>query len=287
LPWPRPISAKIVVVSEMWNSVASGWEANAEFVDGHLAAATDILLDATRITEGDAVLEVAAGPGGAGLHAAERVGPGGSVTLSDDAPEMVAIAARRATGYPQVGTAVFDQSDIVAEDGRFDAVISRHGLMFAEDPVGAVKEAVRVLRPGGGFGAITWGPRDKNPWLGLVLDAVGEQFGVPFPPPNVPGPFSLGDAGVLNSVLKEGGLEGVEVKALETPMHAASVQAWWERVPQLAGPLATALAAMEPEVREQIAQRALDAGTEASRADGDGVVLSGSVLIASGQAPRH
>ncbi len=274
-------------MSEMWDSVAPGWEANAEFVDGHLAAATDILLDAARITEGDAVLELAAGPGGAGLRAAERVGPGGSVTLSDDAPGMVAIAARRASGYPQVDTAVFDQCDILAQDGCFDAVISRHGLMFAEDSVGAVKEAVRVLRPGGGFGAITWGPRDMNPWIGLVLDAVGEQFGVPFPPPSVRGPFSLDDAVLLTSVLNEGGLEEVQIQAVETPMHAASIQAWWERVPQLAGPLATALAGMEPEVREQIAQRAMDSGTEAARADGDGVVFSGSVLIASGWAPQR
>lgn len=273
-------------MSEIWNSVAPGWEANAEFVDGQLADATDILLEAARIAEGDAVLELAAGPGGAGLRAAERVGPRGSVTLSDDAPEMVAIAARRAGGYPQVSTAVFDQSNIIGEDGQFDRVISRHGLMFAEDPVGAVKEAVRVLRPGGGFGAMTWGPREKNPWLGLVLDAVGEQFGVPFPPPNVRGPFSLDDAGVLASVLSEAGLHEVEVQAVETPMHAASVRAWWERVPQLAGPLASALAAMEPDVREQIARRAMDAGTEGSRSDGDGVVFSGSVLIASGQLPR-
>jgi hypothetical protein len=37
-------------MSEMWNSVAPGWEANAEFVDEHLAAATDALLDAAEIT---------------------------------------------------------------------------------------------------------------------------------------------------------------------------------------------------------------------------------------------
>ena len=207
--------------------------------------------------------------------------------LSDDAPEMVAVAARRATGYPQVSTAVFDQSEILAEDGHFDAVISRHGLMFAEDPVGAVREATRVLRPGGGFAAMTWGPRSMNPWLGLVLDAVGEQFGVPFPPPNIRGPFSLDDAALLTSVLEEGGLDDVQVQAVETPMHAASVQAWWERVPQLAGPLATALAAMEPDVREQIAQRAMNAGAQASRRDGDQIVFSGSVLIASGRAPQH
>lgn len=273
-------------MSDMWDSVAPSWEANAEFVDEHLAAATDVLLDAAGITEGDALLELAAGPGGAGLQAAQRVGPKGSVVLSDDAPEMVAVAARRGIGYPQVSTAVFDQSEILAEDGHFDAVISRHGLMFAEDPVGAVREATRVLRPGGAFAAMTWGPRRMNPWLGLVLDAVGEQFGVPFPPPNVRGPFSLDDAALLTSPLEEGGLEDVQVQAAETPMHAASVEAWWERVPQLAGPLASALAAMEPDVREQIAQRAMSAGAEASHREGSQIVFPGSVLIASGRAPQ-
>src|ERR1039458_7998235 len=89
-------------MSEMWNSVAPGWAANADFVDEHLAVATDALLDASGITEGDAVLELAAGPGGAGLRAAQRVRRKGSVVLSDDAPEMVAAAARRAIGYPHV-----------------------------------------------------------------------------------------------------------------------------------------------------------------------------------------
>jgi hypothetical protein len=126
-----------------------------------------------------------------------------------------------------------------------------------------------------------------NPWLGLVLDAVGEQFGVPFPPLNVRGPFSLDDSALLTSVLEEGGLVDVQIQAVDTPMHAASVQAWWERVPQLAGPLASALAAMEPAVREQIAQRAMSAGAQAANRDGDQIVFRGSVLIASGRAPQH
>jgi SAM-dependent methyltransferase len=272
-------------MSEMWDSVAPGWEASAQFVDSQLALATESLLDAADVGEGDAVLDLAAGPGGAGLAAAERVGPRGSVVLSDAAAEMVAVAARRASGQPQVSTAVYDQSEIEAEDGHFDAVISRHGLMFAEDPVGAVREAVRVLRGGGRYAAMTWGPRDLNPWLGLVLDAVGEQFGVPFPPPSIRGPFSLDDPELLRSALQDGGLTDVQTETVETPMHADSLEAWWERVPKLAGPLAIALAGMEPEVREEIEQRALGLGASASRRDRDGIVFAGSVLIGSGRTP--
>ena len=66
-------------------------------------------------------------------------------------------------------------------------------------------------------------------------------------------------------------------------MHAASVEAWWERVPQLAGPLATRW----PPWSRMYASRSLSArwnAGAASRRDGDQIVFSGSVLIASGRA---
>ncbi len=271
----------------MWNSVAPAWERNADFVDEHLAAATEALLDAAHVTGGASVLELATGPGGAGLAAADRVGPSGHVLLADDAQEMVAVAARRADGRSGVSTAVFDQSAIDAADGSFDAAISRHGLMFAQEPAAAVREAVRVLRPGGRYAAMVWGPRDANPWLGLILDAVGEQFGVPFPPPGIAGPFSLADSAKLTVVFEAAGLEDVQVTSLATPAPAASVDAWWERVPHLAGPLATALEAMEPDVREAIRERAVSAACAVARTTGDGIELDGSVLIASGRRPRR
>jgi ubiquinone/menaquinone biosynthesis C-methylase UbiE len=274
-------------MSEMWDSVAPSWEANAGFVDAQLALATQALLDAAHIGEGDRVLDLAAGPGGAGLAAARRVGSTGRVVLSDVAGEMVAVAAKRASVDAQVSTAVFDQSLIDFGDDSFDAVINRHGLMFVEDPVQAVAEAVRVLRGGGRYAVMTWDRREVNPWLGLVLDAVSAQFGVPFPPPNVRGPFSLDTAHALTSVLRDGGLENVTVEALPTPMRAASLREWWERVPKLAGPLAIALAGMEADVRDAIADRAMQSGAKAAASDEAGVVFDGSVLIGSGnKAPR-
>ena len=154
--------------------------------------------------------------------------------------------------------------------------------MFVEDPAQTVAEAVRVLRAGGRYAVMTWDRREMNPWLGLVLDAVSAQFGVRFPPPNVRGPFSLNTPDSLTSVLQDGALEDVTVEAMSTPMRAASLEEWWERVPKLAGPLALALAGMDAEARDAIGERAIQSGTKAAASDVDGIVFDGSVLIGSG-----
>lgn len=205
--------------------------------------------------------------------------------LADVAPAMVEIAARRAAGMAQVETIVCDQAAIDAPAESFDVALARHGLMFAEDPAAAVSEAARVLRPGGGYGAITWGARESNPWLGIILDSVGEQFGITFPPPGIAGPFSLGEPEKLAGALAGGTLEEVEVRELATPMHGSSLEEWWERVPQLAGPLAQALGGMEPEVREAIRERALGRASGVAREVDGGVELDGSVLVAWGHRP--
>jgi SAM-dependent methyltransferase len=272
-------------MSDMWNAAAGGWERNAEVIDAHLAAATEVLLQAAGVGEAAAVLDVASGPGGAGVAAAARVGPAGSVVLADVAPAMVEAAARRTETMANVRATVCDELAIDAPDASFDAVICRHGLMFVAEPADAVREAMRVLRRGGRYAAMTWDARAANPWLGLILDAVGEQFGVPFPPPGISGPFSLEEPEQLAQALRAGGLEDVEVTRHAAPMTLPSLVAWWERVPELAGPVAQALAGMEPGVRDAICRRALAAGETAAQIVDDGVRFDGSVLIGSGRVP--
>jgi hypothetical protein len=68
-------------------------------------------------------------------------------------------------------------------------------------------------------------------------------------------------------------------------MRAASLEEWWERVPQLAGPLALALAGMDADVRDAIGERAMQLGGESAVSEDDGIVFEASVLIGSGHKP--
>lgn len=269
-----------------WNVAAAGWGEHAGFIDGREAVVASRMLDLAAVGAGDRVLELACGPGGVGLAAAERVGPDGEVVLSDVAPGMTEIADARARdlGLGNVSVRVLDLERIDEPDDAYDVVLCREGLQLVPDPAQAAGEMRRVLRPGGRTVLAVWGPRADNPWLGVLLDAASTQFGAPMPPPGLPGPFSLDEPERLAAVLAGARLVDVEVEELATPLSADSFEDWWSVVPSLAGPLAQVLAAQPEEARQAIqasARRALTA-----YATPDGLEIPGLSLVAVARAPR-
>jgi SAM-dependent methyltransferase len=231
------------------------------------------------------VLELASGPGGLGIAAAERVAPGGEVVLSDVVAEMTEIAAARASarGVTNVRARVIDLEEIDEPDRAYDVVLCREGLMFALDPARACTEIARVLRPGGRVGIAVWGPRERNPWLSIVQDAVTAQLGAPIPPPGIPGPFALADAERLAALLTGAGLQDVEISELPVPLRAASFDEWWERTLALAGPMAKVLAGLPSEAAHELRERARQAVRPHETATG--LDLPGVTLLAQGCRP--
>jgi enediyne biosynthesis protein CalE5 len=270
-------------VHEMWASVADQWGAHADYIDTRGAELTARLLALTAPQPGERVLELACGTGGVGIAAAELVGPSGEVVLSDVAPEMTAIAAARARGLANVSARPLDLERIDEPDGAYDVVVCREGLMFALDPVAAAGELRRVLRPGGRVAVAVWGPRERNPWLAVVFDAVSAAVGAPVPPPGIPGPFSLDDAGRVADVLAAGGLQNVSVEELPVPLRAASFDEWFARTSAIAGPLAARLAAMPDAARAALRARLQEATAPYATAGG-GLDIPGVSLVASGHA---
>lgn len=268
----------------MWAAVAGAWERHAEYSDGRGAAAAELMLRLTAPQPGERVLELACGPAGLGLAAAERVGPAGEVVLSDVVAEMTSIASARAAarGLSNVSARVLDLERIDEPDDAYDVLLCREGLMFAPEPAAAAREIRRVLRPGGRVAVAVWGPRDRNPWLGVVFDAVSAQIGRPLPPPGMPGPFALQDADRLAGLLVDAGLADVEVGELDVPLRTTSFDEWWTRTSALAGPLTHILASLPDEASAALRVRLVEA-TRPYETSGGGLEFPGVTLVASGR----
>ena len=113
-----------------------------------------------------------------------------------------------------------------------------------------------MLRPGGRVAVAVWGPRERNPWLGIVLDAVSAQIGAPVPPPGVPGPFSLDDADRLAGLLAGARLEDVEVERAAGAAARRVVRGVVGADLALAGPLAKVLGSLPAAAAQALRARA-------------------------------
>jgi SAM-dependent methyltransferase len=125
-------------------------------VDTFLTPLGPRLVEACRIAAGQRVLDVGAGTGNASLPAAAR---GARVTASDLTPELLADGRRRADAEGL--TLEWSQADaehLPFDDAGYDVVMSCIGVMFAPHHQEAADELVRVCRPGGTVGLLSWTP---------------------------------------------------------------------------------------------------------------------------------
>ena len=135
------------------------------------------LVEACGIGSGMRVLDVAAGTGNASLPAAQT---GADVTASDLTPELLEAGRRRAESDGlELEWAEADAENLPFEDESFDVVMSSIGAMFAPHHQEVADELVRVCRPGGTIGLLSWTPEGM---IGALFRAMG-----PFAPPPPPG----------------------------------------------------------------------------------------------------
>lgn len=162
----------------MW---ASGDYARvADEVVGGLGA---ILVDTVDVRQGQRVLDVAAGTGSSAIPAARR---GADVTATDLTPRMLDVgrAAAEAKGLT-LAWEVADAEALPYGDAAFDAVLSCIGVMFAPHHQLAADELVRVCRPGGTVGVLSWTP---DGFIGQLF-ATMKPYAPPPPPGASPAPW--------------------------------------------------------------------------------------------------
>jgi SAM-dependent methyltransferase len=264
---------------ERWESVAAGWESGADaFYDGALPV-SHWMVDRLQPQPGQTILELAAGRGDVGFLAAELLHPGGKLISSDGAEAMVEAARRRAAqlGIDNVEFKPIDLEWIDAKLATIDGILCRFGYMLVVDPEHALREARRVLRPGGKIVMAVWDEPEANPWLTVFMAAARDLGLAPPPSADEPGPFSLSARGAVAELLQDAGFDTPIVEPIELTFRTPTLDALWETQRALSAAMRKLLDGLPPADHYKLREAAEERWAPYTAADGS-VALPGRAI---------
>ncbi|WP_432893670.1 class I SAM-dependent methyltransferase [Kribbella sp. CA-245084] len=221
------------------------------------------LREACGVRDGDRVLDVGCGGGQTTRDAAADAGQ----VLGVDVSERMLEHARRQP-MPNVDYLLADAATYDFES--FDLIISRFGVMFFDDLIGAFTNLRRALRPGGRLVVLVWQPRAENEWARVIPEAIGGTY-------RDESAFALGAEDVTREILTSAGFADPTFTAVHEPLYyGADVETAYANVLRLREPQAL-LAELDPAAAER-AEAALRAML-AAHDTGDGVLFDSAAWI--------
>ncbi|HEV8341752.1 MAG TPA: methyltransferase domain-containing protein [Candidatus Binatia bacterium] len=204
----------------------AGWESVAlEYQRGFTSLTTQSigdLLDAAGVGRNTRLLDVATGPGDAAAAAVSR---GAQVVGVDFSTAMVALAKKR---YPNIDFRQGDAEALPLPDDSFDAVVMNFGLLHLERPEQAMREAHRVLKPGGRFSFTVWARREESLGFQITLRAVEIHGNPNVPLPPGPPFFRFSDPKECERTLLESGFSEPQVTKIPQTWRLMSPDALFE-----------------------------------------------------------
>ncbi|MDQ3031528.1 MAG: class I SAM-dependent methyltransferase [Myxococcota bacterium] len=242
----------------LWNE-ASGrtWVEMQDVLDRMLAPFEALLVEEGFPGEAGRVLDIGCGAGATTLSMARRLGPRGLCLGVDISAPLVAAAEERAISEG-MASAAFVRADAQThrfEPGHFDAVMSRFGVMFFDDPVAAFANLRRAARPSAPLTFVAWRSPADNPFMTTAARAAAPflpAIGSPAPDPDAPGQFAFADGSRVRRILDASGWTDVEVRAVDVPSSVAE-EDLLAYVTKL-GPVGLALRELDDPTRARITQ---------------------------------
>ena len=232
------------------DAVAPAWERHRERLFETQRGVSEWLVEQVDPQPGDAILELAAGPGDTGFLAAERIGPAGRLISTDLGPGMIDAARRGAAarGLANVEFRVMDAQQNDLPDHSVDAVICRFGIMLMPAPDLALQGIRRVLGDGGRLAYAVWGPPDRNPWIAMLAMAVIQNgLQLPGDPLAAGGVFSLAQPEFNTALLESAGFASVRIEELPGAVRYESFEEYWTIQTTVSGPLAVLISSLSPD----------------------------------------
>lgn len=237
---------------ETWGQMASGWQDRREWLMDITGRVNDWLVQKADPQPGQTILDIAAGTGDLGFHAAERVGQEGRVISTDFAPEMVDVARRfgEARGLKNVDYRVLDAESMDLDEDSVDGAVCRWGYMLMANPAAALKETRRVLRDGGPLAFAVWRTPDRNPWAAVPGMTLVQRGHMPAPEPGAPGIFALGEPDRIREVVTGAGFGEPELEEIAFDFRYPDFDDLWDALIRIAGPLARVVNALPDDERQ-------------------------------------
>ena len=172
--------------------------------------------------EGERVLDIGCGCGDSTFEISQLVGPNGKV-VGIDISEMIVATAQKNTVLKKQHNVNFRCVDAQTHQfdmNEFDAVFSRFGVMFFDNPIAAFENIRQSLVSGGRMAFVCWQPLKAIEWISLPLEIVANYVALPPPSqPETPGGFSFGDAGRVDTILSCAGFVDISVERFDTKIN--------------------------------------------------------------------
>jgi SAM-dependent methyltransferase len=228
------------------------WQAQiAAFTKG----ATEAILEASHLRPGMRVLDLASGVGDPALSIASEVAPNGRVTATDLGPGMISLAEElaRKKGLTNIEFREASAESLPFPDESYDALTCRFGIMFFPDLPKALRECLRVLRPGGRVVFVAWGKKEQ-PFFTTTAGIILKHVPVPPPPPDPDGPslFMFGERDRLRRALSAAGFNNVhEEDRSIAGRWTSSAEEYWEQFTEVAAPFRPLVDQLTPEKMAQ------------------------------------
>ncbi|HEY0990139.1 MAG TPA: class I SAM-dependent methyltransferase [Kofleriaceae bacterium] len=250
------------------------WNAMADVYDHSFStlaypATMQMILEA-KLQPGDFVLDLASGTGADAFTASPFIGDTGKIIGIDIAENMVATANQKAKarGVANCEFQVMDGEELTFKSGIFDVAVSKWGLMYFPDCHKALKEVLRVLKPGGRLSALVLGRQERARFMTVGALAAYKINPTLIAADDGPSAFQFGPDGAVEALLNAAGFDNIRSRRFALMISCSDGEKYWEMLTNGVGNFSDKLRRAEPGVMESVRRLAIEQAEKYNSPDG-------------------